>query len=727
MTMLSYSELLREGMRELLAEDKDVVLLGEDIGVYGGAFGVTKGLVQEFGTSRVIDTPISESGFTGLAIGMALMGMRPVVEIQFMDFCLQIMDQFFNQAAKFDFIYDGAKVPLVVRTPSGGRRGYGATHSQCLEALFSHLPGVHVACPFDPVDAKHMLKTAVRGTTPTLFSEHKLLYAKKVDSAAIDTFEPLPVGRARVMRRGRDVTIFSYSYSLELVQQALARPECAGLDATLVDLRYLRPLDKETILREAAATGRVVIVEEGHRTMGIGAEIAASIAENPQTRGTVVRRVAAMDIPIPSSPVLEKIVLPDVDTIVRAIVETAGESAMLSPAAGISVPQSVAVTAAASAPIPASVSSSPSVGEPAPAGGDSDTFAVTVPRMGMNEDTVKIVGWSKALGAFVRRGETLLEVETDKATFEVEAENEGYLVKLVAEAGETIAIGAVLGYLGKTPESVVKNTVSVAPAAAAAAVAAPAAVSVASQPTIISRPALLTGKRKAVIIGAATTGGQVYEAMRHSEDIDIVGFLDESPGSAGRMIGAAPVLGSVVTLPDLVRSRGVDAFFVAIGNATARLDIGNALMAYGLEPVNAIHPRAIVAESARIGRGLLVEGNAQIGWNAQVGDFAKIDMNSVVEHDCVVGTGCHLAPAVTLGGCVTIGDMTLLNIGTVVGSNLKVGQFCISTPNSGIERDIPDYSIVRGTPAQIEGKRRADARPKFLDQTLEKIRGLARP
>ena len=714
MALVSFSELIREALAEKLRENSDVVLLGEDIGVYGGAFGVTKGLLEEFGKDRVIDTPISESGFTGLAIGMALQGMRPVVEIQFMDFCLQIMDQFFNQAAKFDFIYDGAAVPVVVRTPSGGRRGYGATHSQCLESLFSHLPGVHVACPHDPHDAKSMLRAAIDGTVPTLFSEHKLLYAKQVEREYQPEVLSLRPGQARVLRRGSDVTIFSYSYSLELTLRALDHEDMAGIDATIVDLRYLRPLDRETIIKEVARTRRAVIIEEGHKTLGIGAEIAAIIAETDETRGAVVRRVAAVDIPIPSSPVLEKLVLPESEVMRAAILDVArtAQRATPSPRPVVRAPAAIAVQPPASAAVPAPAASLiPTVA--------SGLFAVTVPRMGMNEDEVKIVAWHVNVGEPVRKGQNLLEVETDKATFEVEAEQDGYLVHQAAVVGETLGIGEILGHIGAEKDigADFQTKASLGPMASEP-VPQPA------RPAIDSARWNSIGSRRVVIIGAATTAGQVYEAMRHDPNLDIIGFVDQSPDAIGRRIGAASVLGNVSCLPELMRKEGVDSFFVAIGNGVARVEIGAALIALGLEPVNAIHPRAIVAESAYVGRGVLVEGNAQIGWGAHVGDFCKVDMNSVVEHDCIVGRGCHLAPSVTLGGCVHIGNMTLLNIGTVVGSNLKVGNYCVSAPNSAIERDLQDFAVVRGSPAQVEGTRRADSRPKFLDQTLDVIRNL---
>lgn len=321
MRELTYWQALQEALQREMRRDPRVFLLGEDIGAYGGAFGVTRGLLGEFGPERVRCTPISEATIVGAATGAAVTGMRPVVEIMFMDFLTLTMDQLANHAAKFRYMYGPqAHVPIVIRTPAGGGRSYGATHSQSLEAWFLHVPGLKVVAPATPADAKGLLLTAIRDDNPVLFVEHKLLYA--TTGPVPDEDEPIAIGEAAVRRQGQDVTIVAYSFHLGMALQAAEDLAARGIDAEVIDLRSLVPLDTETIVGSVRKTGRLVCVEEGTRTGGVGAEIAARVAEHAyEYLDAPIRRIATPDIPIPFSPPLEQAALPTREVIVRTVRE----------------------------------------------------------------------------------------------------------------------------------------------------------------------------------------------------------------------------------------------------------------------------------------------------------------------------------------------------------------------------------------------------------------------
>jgi pyruvate/2-oxoglutarate/acetoin dehydrogenase E1 component len=315
---LTYAQALNEALREEMERDPGVVLLGEDIGEFGGVYTVTRGLLERFGPNRVMDTPISEAGFVGAALGLALTGYRPVVEIMFVDFIFVCADQLFNQVAKARYTSGGQrKVPLVVRTQQGSSGGKAAQHSQSLEAVFCHIPGWYVVAPYTPADAKGLLKAAIRDDNPVAFLEHKALYFTRGPVPAGDHLVPL--GRARVLRAGRDLTLLAYSRAVELAlgaAEALARE---GIEAEVVDLRSLKPLDLETVAGSIRRTHRAVVVHEGHRFCGFGAELAATIQEAlfDELDGPVMR-VAALDAPIPYSRRLEQRVLPQVSDVVEA-------------------------------------------------------------------------------------------------------------------------------------------------------------------------------------------------------------------------------------------------------------------------------------------------------------------------------------------------------------------------------------------------------------------------
>jgi len=314
---ITYKQAIQEALREEMRRDERVFLLGEDIGVYGGAFGVTLGFVEEFGKERVRDTPISELGIVGAAAGAALMGMRPVVEIMFMDFSTLALDQLANQAAKLRFMFGGkARVPMVLRAPQGAGTGAAAQHSQSLEALFVHFPGLKVAIPSTPADAKGLLKAAIRDDNPVVFIEHKLLYNRK---GQVPEGEHLvPLGQAEIKRPGRDLTIVAISNMVPKALEAAETLTAEGIEVEVVDPRTLVPLDEATILDSVRRTGRVLIVHEACRTGGVGAEILSRIVEEGfDYLDAPVRRLAGRDLPIPYSKELERQVIPQVEDIVR--------------------------------------------------------------------------------------------------------------------------------------------------------------------------------------------------------------------------------------------------------------------------------------------------------------------------------------------------------------------------------------------------------------------------
>jgi pyruvate dehydrogenase E1 component beta subunit len=319
---MTYRDALREALREEMRRDQSVFLLGEDIGKYwGGAFKVTDGLAQEFGDERVRDTPISESAIVGTAVGAAITGMRPVAEIMFGDLTALAMDQIANQAAKIRYMFGGqAKCPLVVRTPFGAGVNIASHHSQSLEAWFMHVPGLLVAVPSMAYDAKGLLKAAIRGNSPVMFCEHKLLYP--LEGEVPEEEYTVPFGCADVKKEGSDVTIVATSFMVHKALNVARILEKEGLSVEVVDPRTLTPLDKQSIVRSVKKTGRVVIVCEDCKTAGVSAEIAATVAEEAlDYLDAPVKRVAEPDTPIPFSPPLEQYVIPDEKAIVKAVKE----------------------------------------------------------------------------------------------------------------------------------------------------------------------------------------------------------------------------------------------------------------------------------------------------------------------------------------------------------------------------------------------------------------------
>jgi pyruvate/2-oxoglutarate/acetoin dehydrogenase E1 component len=325
MKEMTYAEAVREALRQEMIRDDSVFLIGEDVGRYGGAFGVSYGLVDEFGEDRVRDTPISEAGIMGAATGAALMGMRPVAEIMFMDFTTIAMDQLVNQAAKLRFMFGGkAKVPLVLRTPGGSGTGAAAHHSQSFESWFVHVPGLKVVMPSTPYDAKGLLVASIRDDNPVIFVEHKLLY--KTKGPVPEEEYIIPLGTADVKRTGRDLTIVATSIMVPRALDAAETLAGEGIDVEVVDPRTLKPLDEETIFSSVIKTGRVLIAHEACKTGGAGAEIAARIAESEafDYLDAPIKRLAGLDIPVPYNRNLERRMVPQVEDIVAAARELVG-------------------------------------------------------------------------------------------------------------------------------------------------------------------------------------------------------------------------------------------------------------------------------------------------------------------------------------------------------------------------------------------------------------------
>ncbi len=316
---LSYAEAIREAMDIAMASDKRVILMGEDIGVYGGAFGVTGDLVEKYGTDRVIDTPISELGGAGVAVGAAMTGLRPIFEFQFSDFATLGMEQIVNQAAKIRYMLGGAvSVPLVMRFPSGSGTGAAAQHSQSLEAWTAHVPGLKVVQPATPADAKGLLLAAIEDPDPVMIYEHKILY--KMKGHVPEGYYTTPIGKAAIMREGRDLTIVATAIMVHKALEAADKLAAEGIEVEVIDLRTVRPMDRETVLASVRKTGRVICVYEGVKTLGVGAEVSAMIAESDafDYLDSPVIRLGGAECPIPYNPELEKAVVPQVADILEA-------------------------------------------------------------------------------------------------------------------------------------------------------------------------------------------------------------------------------------------------------------------------------------------------------------------------------------------------------------------------------------------------------------------------
>ena len=320
MKELTYAQAINEAMSEEMRRDENVFLMGEDIGVYCGAFGVTKGMLAEFGPQRIKDTPISEAAFVGAGVGAAILGMRPIVELMFSDFMAVCYDQILNQAAKLHFMFGGTvKVPMVIRTASGGGTGAAAQHSQSLENMYCHVPGLKVVAPSTPADAKGLLISSIRDENPVIFLEQKLLYRTK--GLVPDGEYTIPLGSADLKREGSDISIITYGRTVPMCLDIANRLECENIDVEVLDLRSLYPLDTKMIIKTAKKTGRVVVVHEAHQFGGFGGEIVSTITDSEAFfyLDAPVKRVGALHCPIPFNPYLEAQVLPSIERIEETV------------------------------------------------------------------------------------------------------------------------------------------------------------------------------------------------------------------------------------------------------------------------------------------------------------------------------------------------------------------------------------------------------------------------
>jgi len=316
---MTYAQALNDALKIEMQRDPNIYVAGEDVGVYGGIFGVTAGLLDQFGSKRVRDTPITESAIIGTAVGAASCGLRPVIELMFVDFIGVSMDQLFNQAAKMKYMFGGkAKIPMVLRTTCGAGIGAAAQHSQCLEAWFMHVPGLKVVMPSTPADAKGLLISAIRDDNPVVFLEHKILYALEGEVPAGEY--TIPLGKADIKREGKDVTIVATAQAVHTALSAAEKLARDGISVEVLDPRTLSPLDEDAILESVRKTHRLVIVHEAVKFAGPGAEIAALVAEKAFDRlDAPILRIAAPFTPVPFSSALEKEYIPSEEKVIRAI------------------------------------------------------------------------------------------------------------------------------------------------------------------------------------------------------------------------------------------------------------------------------------------------------------------------------------------------------------------------------------------------------------------------
>nr|WP_010302727.1 pyruvate dehydrogenase complex E1 component subunit beta [Candidatus Odyssella thessalonicensis] len=317
--VMTVREALRDAMAEEMRRDENVFLMGEEVAEYNGAYKVSQGLLDEFGAKRVIDTPITEHGFAGLAVGAAFLGLKPIVEFMTFNFSMQAIDHIINSAAKTLYMSGGQMgCPIVFRGPNGAAARVGAQHSQCYASWYAHCPGLKVVSPYSAADAKGLLKAAIRDPNPVIFLENELMYGRSFDVPTDEDFI-LPLGQAAVLREGKDVTITAFSITVGMALEAADILAGEGIEAEVIDLRTIRPLDKETIIRSVMKTNRLVTVEEGWPFAGVGAEIAMMICEEAfDYLDAQPIRVCAEDVPLPYAANLEKLALPSVEKIVKA-------------------------------------------------------------------------------------------------------------------------------------------------------------------------------------------------------------------------------------------------------------------------------------------------------------------------------------------------------------------------------------------------------------------------
>ncbi len=321
MAKITMREAISQALMEEMDRDPSVFIMGEEVGVWGGSYAVTKGFYDKYGPERVKDTPIAENAILGGAIGAAMVGQRPIAELMTINFAFSAMDYIVNQAAKLHYMFGGQfTLPLVIRAVGGGGRQLGATHSQTPDAIFAHFPGLKVIAPGTPADAKGLMKAAIRSNDPVLFIEHATMYQTRGEVPDGDIV--IPIGKSKVQRAGKDVTIITYSKGLELSMKAADELAKEGIEVEIVDLRCLRPLDMEPVLESFKKTNRAVVVEEGWKSYGVGSEIVARIYEEAfDYLDAPVKRVAQKEVPLPYNRTLEQAALPQVEDVIAAVKE----------------------------------------------------------------------------------------------------------------------------------------------------------------------------------------------------------------------------------------------------------------------------------------------------------------------------------------------------------------------------------------------------------------------
>ncbi len=320
MVMTTVREALRDAMAEEMRRDEDVFVMGEEVAEYQGAYKITQGLLQEFGARRVIDTPITEHGFAGVAVGAAMTGLKPVVEFMTFNFAMQAIDQVINSAAKTLYMSGGQMgAPMVFRGPNGAAARVAAQHSQCYAAWYSHVPGLKVVMPYTAADAKGLLKAAIRDPNPVIFLENEILYGQSFEVPKMDDFV-LPIGKARIHKKGNDVTVVSFGIGMTYALKAIAELEKDGIDVELIDLRTIRPMDLPTVIESVKKTGRLVTVEEGFPQSSVGTEIATRVMQQAfDYLDAPILTIAGKDVPMPYAANLEKLALPNVEEVVQAV------------------------------------------------------------------------------------------------------------------------------------------------------------------------------------------------------------------------------------------------------------------------------------------------------------------------------------------------------------------------------------------------------------------------
>jgi pyruvate/2-oxoglutarate/acetoin dehydrogenase E1 component len=433
---LTYSAALNEALREEMHRDPTVVVFGEDISVWGedgGVFGVTKGLAKDFGPERVRDTPVSEEGIVAIGVGAAAGGLRPVVELMYFDFVTLAMDPLVNQAAKLRYMFGGqTAVPLVVRSNIGASGGKAAQHSQSLESWFIHTPGLKVAVPSTPSDAKGLLKTAIRDDNPVVFLEHKMLYFTK--GAVLPGDECLAFGQAAIRRVGTDVTVVATQAMLDVVADAAESLARDGIELEIIDPRTLVPLDIERIVESVRTTNRLLICHEAVERGGWAGEVAMQVMENAfDYLDAPIARVCGANVPMPYSAPLEEAVLPQAADVVDAI------QAMLG------VKSSGAVRAKPTGVTPTPQDHEPRTNEAGSRRAHNGRLVeVLVPRLSDTMEVGTVGEWQKAPGDRIAAGEPIVEIETDKATVVLEGEVAGVIEEIFAASGEDVLVGTVL-------------------------------------------------------------------------------------------------------------------------------------------------------------------------------------------------------------------------------------------------------------------------------------------